>query len=74
MEEKTVAMKLAEDMEAIRDGMQTMLNAGLDMETLIIILIDAKIPKSKAVGKNRVRAVLEAQKKVLDELGQLTGE
>lgn len=73
MEEKTVAMKLAEDMEAIRDGMQTMLDAGLDMETLII-LIDAKIPKSKAVGKNRVRAVLEAQKKVLDELGQLTGE
>jgi len=72
MEEKTVAMKLAEDMEAIRDGMQTMLDAGLDMETLII-LIDAKIPKSKSVGKNRVRAVLEAQKKVLDELGQLTG-
>lgn len=71
MEEKTVAMKLAEDMEAIRDGMQTMLDAGLDMETLII-LIDAKIPKSKSVGKNRVRAVLEAQKKVLDELGQLT--
>ncbi|PKL68988.1 MAG: hypothetical protein CVV28_02405 [Methanobacteriales archaeon HGW-Methanobacteriales-1] len=72
MEEKTVAMKLAEDMEAIRNGMQTMLDAGLDMETLII-LIDAKIPKSKSVGKNRVRAVLEAQKKVLDELGQLTG-
>jgi hypothetical protein len=71
MGQQTVAMKLAEDMEAIRDGMQTMLDAGLDMETLII-LIDAKIPKSKSVGKNRVRAVLEAQKKVLDELGQLT--
>lgn len=68
--EKTVAMKLAEDIAAIRDGMQTMLNAGLDMETLII-LIDAKIPKSKGVGKNRVRAVLEAQKKVLDELGKI---
>lgn len=70
MEEKTVAMKLAEDTEAIRKGMQTMLDAGLDMETLII-LIDAKIPSSKKVGKTRVRAVLEAQKKVLDELGQL---
>lgn len=72
-EGKTVAMKLAEDMAAIRDGMQTMLDAGLDMETLVI-LIDAKIPKSKGVGKIRVREVLTAQKKVLEELGQLTGE
>jgi hypothetical protein len=68
--EKTVAMKLAEDTKAIRDGMQVMLDAGLDMETLII-LIDAKIPRKSAVGKNRVREVLEAQKKVLDELCQL---
>jgi hypothetical protein len=68
--EKTVAMKLAEDTKAIRDGMQVMLDAGLDLETLII-LIDAKIPRKSVVGKNRVREVLEAQKKVLDELGQL---
>ena len=70
-EEKTVAMKLAEDTAAIRDGMQTMLDAGLDME-MLVILIDSKIPRKSGVGKNRVREVLEAQKKVLKELGQLT--
>ena len=70
-EEKTVAMKLAEDTAAIRDGMQTMLDAGLDME-MLVILIDSKIPRKSGVGKNRVREVLDAQKKVLKELGQLS--
>lgn len=69
-EEISVAMKLAEDVKAIRDGMQLMIDSGIDME-MLILLIDSKIPRKAQVGKNRVREVLEAQKKVLKELGQL---